>query len=97
MRPEAAALFQSYMQAKSGSRNWNFREVEREVVKELIRLGEEIGGPATLLRSDVAELVSYTSTDLVWLREKFDVSFDDIDYSRLNSSRRGAVQVHSLP
>ena len=37
------------------------------------------------LRPEIADAIDYSSTDLLWLREKFGVSFSGLDYNAIGS------------
>lgn len=97
LSPEAAAVFQRFMQARTSASSWPVRDAEMQVIRDLLEIERDLGRPGTALRSDVAEQVTYASTDLLWLRDALGIRFGVVDYNRLReSASRGEIKVRSL-
>lgn len=53
----------------------------------LKRIDKEVGATRPRLADGIAEMVDYLSTDPLWMRDQFGVTFSDFDYARLEKGK----------
>lgn len=80
---EAMLLLQLYRETFHGSRDQVQTRDTLVLVKALRELDEKFNAQRPRLRDEIADMVDYLSDDLLWVRDNYGLSFDNLDYARL--------------
>lgn len=62
--------------------NDKFRAQSSELLRELVELEQPLGLPKPKLKTEIADQVDYSSKDVLWLRDSFDLAFNGYRYER---------------
>ncbi len=85
MSAEAMAIVQDFRRERHPDANDRFTRDTGALMRHLAtREAEMEGQRRPRLRPEVAALVDQSSTDLLWLRDRFSIAFDGVDYTSLH-------------
>lgn len=83
---ESADLSRRYRLAFHAERDNRFTPDSTGLVAALMAADKALGARRPRLKAAIAELVDYSTTDPLWLRDRYGVVFPNYDYARMESS-----------
>jgi hypothetical protein len=79
---EGMAVLRAYRKSFYPDDNDRFMRPSTELRRLLQEIDRALGRPRPALRTEIADVVDYSTDEALWLRDAFGVSFDGYDYAR---------------
>ena len=90
---ESMEIMRRYRVEFDADRNSEHTRGSNKLVHALYFAEEAVGAPRPRLKPEIADMIDYSSDQVLWLRDRFGLEFPGIDYQRLD--REGPVGLPS--